>query len=69
MRIGLVCPYSLTIPVTYGGEFSVRGVFVYKRDISISLRNSGFERAEVTRKIAFEDEPAEESAKADDRPR
>jgi hypothetical protein len=49
---------DLWFPVTYGGEFSVRGVFFYKRNISISLRNSGFERAEVTSRIAFEDQPA-----------
>jgi hypothetical protein len=51
---------DLWFPVTYGGEFSVRGVFFYKRDISISLRNSGFERAEVTSRIAFGDAVGDE---------
>ncbi len=45
---------DLWFPVAYGGEFKVRGVFVYKRNISISLRNYGFERAKVTSRIAYE---------------
>ncbi len=46
---------DLWFPVSYGGEFTVRAVFFYKRDISISLRNMGFERSEVTSKVRFDD--------------
>lgn len=49
---------DLWFPVSYGGEFTIRAVFLYKRDISISLRNVGFERSKVTSKITFtEPEP------------
>jgi hypothetical protein len=40
-------------PVSYGGEFEVTGLFLYKRTMSISLVNSGFRHAEVTSQIAF----------------
>jgi len=41
-------------PATYGGEFYLRGVFFYKRNISISVNNSEFRKADVTSKIQFE---------------
>ena len=44
---------GLWFPATYGGEFEVRGVFFYKRKISISVLNTGFQRAEVTSRILF----------------
>ncbi len=49
---------DLWFPVTYGGEFTIRAVFFYKRDISLSLRNTGFERSEVTSEVTYR-EPIE----------
>ena len=46
---------NLWFPVTYGGEFEVRGLFFYNRRISLSLRNSGFERSSVTSEVAYGD--------------
>ncbi len=40
-------------PVSYGGEFEVRAVFFYKRNISVSLVNSGFQRTDVTSNVAY----------------
>jgi len=40
-------------PVSYGGEFEVMGLFLYKRTMSISLVNSGFRHEDVTSQIAF----------------
>ncbi len=40
-------------PVSYGGEFEVRVVFFYKRNISISMVNSDFRRSEVTSNVAY----------------
>jgi hypothetical protein len=45
-------------PVSYGGEFEVRAVFVYKRLISLSLTNTGFRRADVKTNITYETESA-----------
>lgn len=47
-------------PVQYGGEFDLRAVFFYKRRISISLRNSGFERADVSSTVKYGEVIAEE---------
>jgi hypothetical protein len=44
---------GLWFPVTYGGEFRVRGVFFYKRTIAISVINSGFQRSQVTSTVSF----------------
>ena len=45
---------GLWFPVTYGGEFYVRGVFFYKRTIAISAVNSGFQKSDVTSTIEFQ---------------
>jgi hypothetical protein len=45
---------GLWFPVSYGGEFHVRAVFFYARNMSISLVNSGFTRAKVSSKIAYD---------------
>jgi hypothetical protein len=45
---------GLWFPVSYGGEFHVHAVFFYTRNMSISLVNSGFTRADVTSKIAYD---------------
>jgi len=41
-------------PVSYGGEFHIRAVFFYTRNMSISMVNSGFTRANVSSKIAYD---------------
>ena len=41
-------------PVSYGGEFHIRAVFFYARNMSISMVNSGFTRAKVSSKIAYD---------------
>lgn len=41
-------------PATYGGEFYVRGLFLYKRNISISMKNDDFRKTDVDTKITFE---------------
>ncbi len=45
---------GLWFPVTYGGEFYVRGVFFYKRTIAISVVNSGFQKSDVTSTVEFQ---------------
>jgi len=45
---------GLWFPVAYGGEFHVRAVFFYARNMSISMVNSGFTRAQVSSKIAYD---------------
>jgi len=45
---------GLWFPVSYGGEFHVRAVFFYARTMSISMVNSGFRRANVSSKIAYD---------------
>lgn len=41
-------------PVSYGGEFHIRAVFFYARNMSINMVNSGFTRAKVSSKIAYD---------------
>ncbi len=41
-------PGGVWFPVSYGGEFHVRAVFFYARNMSISLANDGFQRAVAT---------------------
>ena len=43
----------LWFPVTYGGEFKLKAVFLYSRRIAMSMQNSGFERAVVSSKVKF----------------
>lgn len=45
---------GLWFPVSYGGEFHIRAVFFYARNMSISMVNSGFTRAKVESKIAYD---------------
>jgi len=45
---------GLWFPVSYGGEFHVRAVFFYARNMSISMVNSGFTRAKVSTNIAYD---------------
>ncbi len=46
---------GLWFPVTYGGEFKVKALFLYSRRIAISMKNSGFERAVVDSKVRYAD--------------
>jgi hypothetical protein len=49
---------DIWFPATYGGEFSLRVLFGYKRNISIDLTNSDFVRTHVDSAIRFEQAPA-----------
>jgi hypothetical protein len=40
-------------PVSYGGEFEVMGLFLYRRKISVSVVNSDFHRTDVTSNVAY----------------
>jgi len=40
-------------PVSYGGEFSVRALFFYRRTVSISMANSDFRRVDVTSNVSY----------------
>ena len=40
-------------PVSYGGEFRFRGLFVYERTVTISLKNSDFKKTDVTSTVAY----------------
>ncbi|MGP8243934.1 MAG: hypothetical protein ACLQVN_05385 [Bryobacteraceae bacterium] len=40
-------------PVSYGGEFEVRGLFLYRRTITIALTNGNFRRTDVTSNVAY----------------
>lgn len=40
-------------PVSYGGEFEVRGLFFYRRKISVSVVNGDFHRTDVTSNVAY----------------
>lgn len=44
---------GLWFPVSYGGEFELRAVFVYHRHITINMTNSDFRRTDVQSNIAF----------------
>ena len=44
---------GIWFPVSFGGEFEVRGLFLYRRNISVSLVNKNFRRADVTSTVAY----------------
>lgn len=44
---------GLWFPVSYGGEFEFRIVFVYKRTVTIGMTNSDFHHVEVTSNVAY----------------
>lgn len=44
---------GIWFPVSYGGEFYVRGLFFYKRTMTVSLVNSDFRRVDVTSHVAY----------------
>jgi hypothetical protein len=43
-------------PVSYGGEFTVRGLFFYKRIMSVSLVNGDFRKQDVNSRIQYSDD-------------
>jgi hypothetical protein len=43
-------------PVSYGGEFELKILFLYKRTISISLANSDFRRVDVSSQVSYSSE-------------
>ena len=40
-------------PVSYGGEFDVRGLFFYKRAMSVALTNGDFHKLDVNSRVAY----------------
>jgi hypothetical protein len=44
---------GIWFPVSYGGEFEVRAVFVYHRTIAIAMTNSDFRRTDVQSNVAY----------------
>jgi hypothetical protein len=40
-------------PVSYGGEFEVRGLFFYKRKISVSMQNTDFRKTDVNSTVVY----------------
>jgi hypothetical protein len=40
-------------PVSFGGEFEIRGLFLYRRTISISLDNKNFRHADVNSTVEY----------------
>ncbi len=40
-------------PVSYGGEFRFRGLFLYERTCTISMKNGDFKRTDVTSHLAY----------------
>jgi hypothetical protein len=40
-------------PVSYGGEFQVRGLFFYRRNISVALTNSDFKKTDVKSTLVY----------------
>ncbi len=44
---------GLWFPVSYGGEFDVRGLFFYKRAMSVALTNGDFHKLDVNSTVAY----------------
>jgi len=40
-------------PVSYGGEFEVRGLFFYKRKISVAMQNTDFRKTDVNSSVVY----------------
>jgi hypothetical protein len=40
-------------PVSYGGEFAVRGLFFYRRNISVAMTNSDFRKTDVKSTLVY----------------
>ena len=46
---------NLWFPVQYGGEFKLKALFFYKRSMAITMHNWGFQRAQVTTVLSYEE--------------
>ncbi|HYL39261.1 MAG TPA: hypothetical protein VEV17_25300 [Bryobacteraceae bacterium] len=46
---------GLWFPVTYGGEFRLKALFLYSRRIGLSLQNADFQHAVVDSKVNYAD--------------
>ena len=44
---------GLWFPVTYGGEFDIKGLFLYRRTMTINMVNSDFRRTDVQSNVAY----------------
>lgn len=44
---------GIWFPVSYGGEFQIKGVFFYRRTMTVSLVNSDFRKVDVNSTIAY----------------
>jgi hypothetical protein len=58
-RLGFKVAYEklgegIWFPVSYGGEFKLKVIFFYKRNIAIALSNSDFERTAVSTRLVFD---------------
>jgi len=40
-------------PVSYGGEFAVRGLFFYRRNISVAMQNTDFKKTDVKSTLVY----------------
>ena len=54
-------------PVSYGGEFEVRGLFFYRRTIALALANSNFRHTDVSSDVAYEKDAKEDTAGKDEK--
>ena len=59
-RLGFKVAYErfddgIWFPVSYGGEFKLKAVFFYKRNIAIALSNTDFQRTTVSTRLVFDD--------------
>jgi hypothetical protein len=55
-------------PVSFGSEFRLRAVFFIKRDISMSMEASGFQKAQIDSKVEYQDVKAEAEKRSDPSP-
>ena len=46
---------GLWFPVTYGGEFQFKALFLYSRKVGLSLRNSDFHRLQAHSEVSYTD--------------
>jgi hypothetical protein len=59
-RLGFKITYErfdegVWFPVSYGGEFTLKVVFFYKRNIAVAVKNSDFQRTVVSTRLTFDD--------------
>jgi hypothetical protein len=59
-RLGFKITYErfdegVWFPVSYGGEFTLKVIFFYKRNIAVAVKNSDFHRTVVSTRLNFHD--------------